>query len=361
MIKEKTLKWFCPIPTHYQNYLFQKIHEECQFNLEIIYFKNTHNLYPWKNNFGYQKNSKQLKKSFFSIDFKNIFLPKRNDLYYIIAGWSEPTMFLMLTYFAIRKHNYLIYTDTPKDRPIKGIRQILRKIWLNYIFSRAKGILVTGNWGVEIIKKFQIKQTSVVNFPFVTDNEMFSPQKKNNEKLTFFSSGRLVINHKGYDTSFKALKLFKEINSCLDFEYKIAGSGSDKKKLEDLAKELDLEKNITFLGWQEVHNLPSLYNSCDIFLHSSYFDPFPNAVLEAMSCGCIVVASDLAGSAIERIEHGTNGFIHKAGDPENLSIILNNLVNLSTENITQISTQARNTSTKLNYKYNIEILNKIIS
>ncbi len=58
---------------------------------------------------------------------------------------------------------------------------------------------------------------------------------------------------------------------------------------------------------------------CDVYLQPSLWDGMPNALLEAMSCGCCCIASD-AGGIPEVIVHGENGFLvarshlHKLGE-----------------------------------------------
>ncbi|MBD0345001.1 MAG: glycosyltransferase family 4 protein [Coleofasciculus sp. Co-bin14] len=47
---------------------------------------------------------------------------------------------------------------------------------------------------------------------------------------------------------------------------------------------------------------------CDVYLQPSLWDGMPNALLEAMACGCCCIASN-AGGIPEIIEHGVNGFI----------------------------------------------------
>jgi glycosyltransferase involved in cell wall biosynthesis len=47
---------------------------------------------------------------------------------------------------------------------------------------------------------------------------------------------------------------------------------------------------------------------CDLFLQPSLWDGLPNAVLEAMACERLVIASD-AGGLPEVIEHGRSGFL----------------------------------------------------
>jgi len=47
---------------------------------------------------------------------------------------------------------------------------------------------------------------------------------------------------------------------------------------------------------------------CDVYLQPSLWDGMPNALLEAMACGCGCIGSD-AGGIPEVIEHGVTGFV----------------------------------------------------
>ena len=47
---------------------------------------------------------------------------------------------------------------------------------------------------------------------------------------------------------------------------------------------------------------------CDVYLQPSLWDGMPNALLEAMACGCGCIGSD-AGGISEVIEHGVSGFV----------------------------------------------------
>jgi L-malate glycosyltransferase len=58
---------------------------------------------------------------------------------------------------------------------------------------------------------------------------------------------------------------------------------------------------------------------CDVYLQPSLWEGMPNALLEAMACGCCCIASD-AGGIVEVLVHGEHGFIlprshlHKLGE-----------------------------------------------
>ena len=98
------------------------------------------------------------------------------------------------------------------------------------------------------------------------------------------------------------IKSFVNSNFTLD----IVGTGSERKALEKLAEELNV--NVNFLGQLENKKLESLYEKYSFFISLSEFEGNPKSVLEAMSKGCIVFLSDIKNH-VELIENKENGFI----------------------------------------------------
>jgi glycosyltransferase involved in cell wall biosynthesis len=60
-----------------------------------------------------------------------------------------------------------------------------------------------------------------------------------------------------------------------------------------LVQELDLQENIVQLGSVPYSQLHHLYRACDIYVTPSYCESFAHPLVEAMSCGLPIVASDL--------------------------------------------------------------------
>lgn len=96
----------------------------------------------------------------------------------------------------------------------------------------------------------------------------------------------------------------------------IAGSGPEEQNLKALAARLGLDAQAcVFLP--TTADVPRVLRSIDIFVHPSLSEGMPNAVMEAMACGCAVVASRVGGGP-ELIEQGVHGLLVEPGNGERL-------------------------------------------
>jgi glycosyltransferase involved in cell wall biosynthesis len=99
----------------------------------------------------------------------------------------------------------------------------------------------------------------------------------------------------------------------------IAGSGPERGSLEALAAELSLQNNCLFLS--SAADVADLMRSIDIFVHPSLSEALPNAVMEALACGCCVLSSNVGGCP-EIISHGENGMLFPPEDLDTLTALL---------------------------------------
>jgi glycosyltransferase involved in cell wall biosynthesis len=133
------------------------------------------------------------------------------------------------------------------------------------------------------------------------------------------SSGRIIHRVKGHDLAVRALAAALK-DTPVDCEYCIAGTGPDEKALIELSQQLGIADKVRCLGWTEPADLRRLMCESHVLVHPSPIpDPFPNAVLEAMAAGMVVLGSDVCGSVKDRVEEGVSGFVHKAGDVDELA------------------------------------------
>ena len=91
----------------------------------------------------------------------------------------------------------------------------------------------------------------------------------------------------------------------------IAGDGSEKAALVELARGVGAEGVVRFLGRVGEAALPEVYGGSEVFLTTSNSEGFGLSLLEAMSSGCACVASDLPTHRA-LIEHGVSGLIYRS-------------------------------------------------
>jgi glycosyltransferase involved in cell wall biosynthesis len=96
----------------------------------------------------------------------------------------------------------------------------------------------------------------------------------------------------------------------------LIGDGPERRQLEAQVRDAGLDNNIVFLGRRT--DIPELLACCDLSVMPSESEAFPNALLESMSAGLPVVATNVGGST-EIIENGINGMLVPPGDPEKLA------------------------------------------
>lgn len=95
----------------------------------------------------------------------------------------------------------------------------------------------------------------------------------------------------------------------------IVGNDRQPGRYRNLAARAGVADRIFFLGPQT--DVRPFLAAADAFLLPSWYDPFPNACLEALACGLPVVASTSTGTA-ELIRFRENGAVCRAGDAEDL-------------------------------------------
>jgi glycosyltransferase involved in cell wall biosynthesis len=93
----------------------------------------------------------------------------------------------------------------------------------------------------------------------------------------------------------------------------IAGEGDLRDDLTRLISSLELSANVKLLGFR--NDVPTLMNSCDVFVLSSPAEPFGLVVIEAMALKRAVVAVD-AGGPREIIGHANCGVLVPPSKPE---------------------------------------------
>jgi glycosyltransferase involved in cell wall biosynthesis len=86
------------------------------------------------------------------------------------------------------------------------------------------------------------------------------------------------------------LRAFARVRQQTDVALAIVGQGPLEDELRALTAQLDMTDAVTFLGWQA--NPFKFMRAATLFVLSSAFEGFGNVIVEAMACGCPVIATD---------------------------------------------------------------------
>jgi len=98
----------------------------------------------------------------------------------------------------------------------------------------------------------------------------------------------------------------------IPFTYHIIGDGDQQQALQQLISSLHLEDKVFLEG--EKNNPFEGMEDATLFLMGSYYEGFPNTLLEAGALGIPAVAYDAPGGINEIINNGETGFVVKGND-----------------------------------------------
>lgn len=106
----------------------------------------------------------------------------------------------------------------------------------------------------------------------------------------------------------------------------LIGDGPERRHLEKLVEERRLSQYIRFAGWMD--DVIGVLKSADAMLFPSLTEGSPNALLEAICCGCPVVTSD-AAACVELIREAGRGMSCHAYDTKRMTEFLLEILSAS--------------------------------
>lgn len=94
--------------------------------------------------------------------------------------------------------------------------------------------------------------------------------------------------HKGVEYLIRAAKHIRA-------KFLIVGDGTDRKRLTEIATKMGLSDKIVFTGYVPHKDIWKYYNTADIIVYPTLYEPLGNVVLEAMASGKPIIASNVGG------------------------------------------------------------------
>lgn len=152
--------------------------------------------------------------------------------------------------------------------------------------------------------------------PNAINSDFIKEPYQGERKKTIVTAGRLT-EQKNHVLLLKAFAKISLKNP--DYQLIIYGGGGNlKDKIEETAKQLNIEDRVMLPGYTT--NIGDKIKDSSLFVLSSDFEGMPNALMEAMALGLPCVSTDCKGGGAKfLIDDGKNGLLTPIGDVDALA------------------------------------------
>ncbi|RMH79345.1 MAG: glycosyltransferase family 1 protein [Acidobacteria bacterium] len=181
----------------------------------------------------------------------------------------------------------------PEEYP--RIRYYMRFLLPRIIRSSTKVVCISENTKKDLVEYYGIEEHDklVVIYPGA-NLKRFSTYEKEEKGAT--DSEEYVLYVGALRRYKNVLKLIKAIERLKDFNLKLLIVGDNRggyyKELTDYVRNRGIEHLVSFLGYVDDKTLTNLYRGAKAFVFPSLYEGFGLPPLEAMACGCPVIASN---------------------------------------------------------------------
>lgn len=151
----------------------------------------------------------------------------------------------------------------------------------------------------------------VINNPINTEKILLGYQASTTKQVYDLVSVGRLFPQKGYDRFVKMIAHYKKHYNT-NIKVAIIGNGPDEIAVAEQIEAEGLSENICLLGKQS--NPFKFFQEAKLFVMTSYYEGFPNVLIEANACGLPAIAFNVPGGLDEIIEDGVNGFLVPDGD-----------------------------------------------
>jgi glycosyltransferase involved in cell wall biosynthesis len=205
------------------------------------------------------------------------------------------------TIISVRNHMSTKYQD--------GIKSRLWKLTIKYLYPKADLIIsVSEEIKRDLIINYKIdaNKIKVIYNSYDIDSILHSSQEAINDEFRSIFDNQVIITagrlnmQKGHWHLIRAFSVVKQ--EVPNAKLVILGEGNLEHYLKQLACDLNIANDVYFLGFQ-LNPFKYIVKS-RIFVMTSLYEGFPNALAEAMACGVPVISSDCKSGPREILAPG---------------------------------------------------------
>lgn len=202
---------------------------------------------------------------------------------------------------------------------IDMIKKKLIYFLVNKLYKYADLIISNSKYVQNEIRKISPNNTKTIHPPSISkiykSNPSFKSKKDKTIKLLTVGGLR---KEKNYPLLIRSLKKIK--SKC---HLNIIGYGTEFNYLKKLSTEVK-NHSITFAGHKNV--LSKFYKTADIYINTSFFEGFSNALIEAINYELPILASNCPGGNLEILKKNKGSVLFKSNDVQSLEKKLNYVI-----------------------------------
>lgn len=158
----------------------------------------------------------------------------------------------------------------------------------------------------DLISKYKIPLDKLKTVYLGIDHNIFKPHDNFEDiysKYNLCESNRYIFHisseqpRKNMDAIIKAFYKIKKMKGFDDLKLLKAGNAqykSDRKRIVTLVNTLGLQKDVIFLNYVPIGDLPKIYSLSELFVFPSFYEGFGFPILESMACGTPVITSNVS-------------------------------------------------------------------
>jgi GalNAc-alpha-(1->4)-GalNAc-alpha-(1->3)-diNAcBac-PP-undecaprenol alpha-1,4-N-acetyl-D-galactosaminyltransferase len=228
---------------------------------------------------------------------------KVNRPYCVISFFAKINIIVLLALY--NRIGDIVVSE--RNDPSKDGRGPFVKLLTNILYPKTKKVVFQTKWAQSCFRSSVVKNSKIVYNP-VTEISIPNVEKTK----TIVNVGKLM-DQKNQKLLISAFS--KVVDNYPEYKLVIYGDGTKRQELEELIESLGLNDRVMLPGWtSEIYEKVA---AAELFVLSSDYEGFSNALLEAMMIGAPVISTNCAGSN-EIIKNNVNGLLVPVDDLDKL-------------------------------------------
>lgn len=314
-------------PTFYQADLYRVLATLKGVDVEVIFARKlSHDRLQlgWQNDLsGYRY--RFLNRHGRIVDATRLAWLQRNRVHIVNGIWGEIPFTAALFIMALAGSSYMIYSEAPDPTLSRSpAKRLLRKALGQAVVRKASGFLPISHFATQFYTSLGGKKEIIYPFGYFRSQARAesSTWHRNKNRVEIIFIGQL-IHRKGIDLLLRAVTPLVSKHPTLFLS--IIGRGELMAELKEQAARLGIAERILFEGSLPSSQIPTRLAKADLLVLPSRWDGWGIVVNEALSVGVPVLVSDQCGAS-ELVHHGTNGYIFRSENVEDLRLCLNSFL-----------------------------------